>query len=71
MTIVGLYRDILGIRPQWNRLVLDPRMAQSLDGTFSPINCEVNFIDRHQESKTQPAQHPASRSQLRIHSASM
>jgi hypothetical protein len=33
MTIVGLYRDILGIRPQWNRLVLDPHMPQSLDGT--------------------------------------
>jgi hypothetical protein len=33
MTIVGLYRDIYGIRPQWNRLRLDPHLTPPLDGT--------------------------------------
>jgi hypothetical protein len=33
MTIVGLYRDIYGIRPQWDRLLLDPHMTPALDGT--------------------------------------
>ncbi len=33
MTIVGLYRDIFGIRPQWNRLRLDPRLTPELAGT--------------------------------------
>ena len=33
MTIVGLYRDIYGVRPQWNRLRLDPHLTPELDGT--------------------------------------
>lgn len=33
MTIVGLYRDIYGIRPQWNRLRLDPHLTPELEGT--------------------------------------
>jgi|GEM_PF-1656921 len=33
MTVVGLYRDIYGIRPQWNRLVLDPHLTPELAGT--------------------------------------
>jgi hypothetical protein len=33
MTIVGLYRNIYGVRPQWNRLRLDPRLTPELDGT--------------------------------------
>jgi hypothetical protein len=33
MTIVGLYRDIYGIRPQWNRLCIDPHMTPELEGT--------------------------------------
>jgi len=33
MTIVGLYRNIFGIRPQWNRLQIDPHLTPDLDGT--------------------------------------
>lgn len=33
MTIVGLYRDIYGVRPQWNRLRLDPHLTPELEGT--------------------------------------
>jgi hypothetical protein len=33
MTVVGLYRDIYGIRPQWNRLLLDPHLTPELAGT--------------------------------------
>jgi hypothetical protein len=33
MTIVGLYRDIYGIRPQWDRLLLDPHITPDLAGT--------------------------------------
>ena len=33
MTIVGLYRDIYGIRPQWNRLKIDPHLTPELDKT--------------------------------------
>jgi hypothetical protein len=33
MTVVGLYRDIYGIRPQWNRLCLDPHLTPELNGT--------------------------------------
>lgn len=33
MTIVGLYRDIYGVRPQWNRLLLDPHLTPELSGT--------------------------------------
>ena len=33
MTIAGLYRDIYGIRPQWNRLMLDPHITPDLAGT--------------------------------------
>ena len=33
MTVVGLYRDIYGIRPQWNRLLLDPHLTPALAGT--------------------------------------
>jgi hypothetical protein len=33
MTIVGLYRDIYGVRPQWNRLMLAPHLTPELYGT--------------------------------------
>ncbi|MDB6080523.1 MAG: hypothetical protein JWO82_4270, partial [Akkermansiaceae bacterium] len=33
MTVVGLFRDIYGVRPQWNRLMLDPHLTAALDGT--------------------------------------
>ncbi len=31
--IVGLYRDVYGIRPKWNRLYLDPHLTPELSGT--------------------------------------
>ena len=43
MTIVGLYRDIYGIRPQWNRLRLDPHLTPELDGT------KINYHLRNQQ----------------------
>lgn len=33
MTVVGLYRDIYGVRPQWNRLMVDPHLTPALEGT--------------------------------------
>ena len=33
MAVVGLYRDIYGIRPRYNRLYLDPHLTGALDGT--------------------------------------
>lgn len=33
MAIVGLYRNIYGIRPQYNRLYLEPHLPVELDGT--------------------------------------
>ena len=33
MTVVGLYRDIYGIHPQWDRLLLDPHLTSELAGT--------------------------------------
>jgi hypothetical protein len=32
-TITGLYRDIYGIRPMWNRMGLEPNMSKTLNGT--------------------------------------
>jgi hypothetical protein len=33
MAVVGLYRNIYGIRPQYNRLYLEPHLVRELDGT--------------------------------------
>lgn len=33
LPVVGLYRDIYGIQPQYNRLYLEPHMTSQLDGT--------------------------------------
>ncbi len=33
MTVVGLYRNLLGVRPQWNRLMLEPHLTPELEGT--------------------------------------
>lgn len=33
MAVVGLYRNIYGIRPQYNRLYLEPHLTKELDGT--------------------------------------
>ncbi len=32
--VVGLYRDIYGIQPKWNRLYLEPHLIAGLDGTL-------------------------------------
>ncbi|WP_173003128.1 hypothetical protein [Chitinophaga sp. SYP-B3965] len=32
-SITALYRDIYGIRPQWNRMGLEPNMSNTLNGT--------------------------------------
>jgi hypothetical protein len=32
-TVTGLYRDIYGIRPKWNRMGLEPNMTRQLNGT--------------------------------------
>ncbi|GBU08613.1 hypothetical protein AwDysgo_19440 [Bacteroidales bacterium] len=32
-SITALYRDIYGIRPQWNRMGLEPNMSSALNGT--------------------------------------
>lgn len=32
-SITGLYRDIYGIRPKWNRMGLEPNMVKMLNGT--------------------------------------
>lgn len=34
LPVVGLYRDIYGIQPQYNRLYLDPHLSRELNGTF-------------------------------------
>jgi hypothetical protein len=33
LSVVGLYRDIYGIQPKYNRLFLDPHITDELDGT--------------------------------------
>ncbi len=33
MTIAGLYRDLYGVRPCWNRMMLDPHLTPALEGT--------------------------------------
>ncbi len=37
-TIVGLYRDIYGIQPKFNRLYLDPHLTPQLNGTVVHYN---------------------------------
>ncbi|MBN2063943.1 MAG: hypothetical protein JW745_03995 [Sedimentisphaerales bacterium] len=34
MAIVGLYRNIFGIQPQYNRLYLEPHLSESMNGTI-------------------------------------
>ena len=33
LPVVGLYRDIYGVQPKWNRLYLEPHLAAALNGT--------------------------------------
>jgi hypothetical protein len=43
LPVVGLYRDIYGIRPQYDRLYLDPHMTSELNGT------KINYRLRDQD----------------------
>jgi hypothetical protein len=38
MAVIGLYRNLYGIRPQWNRLMLDPHLPAELAGTQLKYN---------------------------------
>jgi hypothetical protein len=38
LPVVGLYRDIYGIQPQYNRLYLEPHMSDELNGTEIKYN---------------------------------
>ncbi len=42
MAIVGLYRNIYGIRPQYNRLYLEPHLTAELNGTEVKYNLRNN-----------------------------
>ena len=45
MAIVGLYRNIYGIRPQYNRLYLEPHITPELDGTEIKYNLrDKNYL---------------------------
>ena len=45
MAIVGLYRNIYGIRPQYNRLYLEPHLTAELNGTKVKYNLRgVNYL---------------------------
>ena len=43
MPVVGLYRDIYGIQPKYNRLYLEPHMTEQLNGTH------INYRLRNQD----------------------
>lgn len=45
MAVAGLYRDIYGIRPRYNRLYLDPHLTADLNGTH------LNYWLRNQKYK--------------------
>ena len=45
MTIAGLYRDIYGIQPQWNRLILDPHLTPDLAGTHLRYQLRNQWYD--------------------------
>ena len=45
MAIVGLYRNIYGIRPQYNRLYLEPHLTAELSGTGVKYNLrDKNYV---------------------------
>jgi hypothetical protein len=43
LSVVGLYRDICGIQPQYNRLYLEPHLTEQLNGT------QIKYKIRNQE----------------------
>ena len=53
MAIVGLYRNIYGIRPQWNRLYLEPHLTAELNGTIVKYNLrDQNYLIGLKTDKT-------------------
>jgi hypothetical protein len=42
LAVVGLYRDVYGIQPQYNRLFIEPHMTEELNGT----NIKYRFRDK-------------------------
>ena len=53
MAIVGLYRNIYGIRPQYNRIYLEPHITPELDGTEIKYNLrEKNYLIGLKTGKT-------------------
>ncbi len=45
MAVVGLYRNIYGIRPQYNRLYLEPHLTAELNGTVVKYNLrDKNYL---------------------------
>ena len=47
LPVVGLYRDIYGIQPQYNRLYLEPHMTAQLNGT------QIKYRMRNQDYSIQ------------------
>jgi hypothetical protein len=53
MAIVGLYRNIYGIRPQYNRLYLEPHITTELNGTVVKYNLrDKNYLIGLKTDKT-------------------
>jgi hypothetical protein len=54
MTVVGLYRDIYGVRPHWNRLMLDPHLTPALSGTrlSYPLRGQIHDLTLETDSST-------------------
>jgi hypothetical protein len=51
LPVVGLYRDIYGIQPQYNRLYLEPHLTPQLDST------QIKYRLRHQDYTIQLSLH--------------
>jgi hypothetical protein len=43
LALVGLFRDVYGVRPEWNRLYLEPHLTPELSGT------KLNYLLRGQK----------------------
>ena len=53
MAIVGLYRNIYGIRPQYNRLYLEPHLTAELSGTEVKYNLrDKNYLIKLKTDQT-------------------
>ncbi len=54
MAVIGLYRNLYGIRPQWNRLLVDPHLPAELAGTQLKYNLRGKdyLIDLEKDKST-------------------